>query len=93
MSITKEQFDQFIRTLRLIAHGETSGPSGLEGIAIALAGDQFREPVGSALGELAAAIDRHAEAITDAADKQAGAITEAAQTIAEAIGNLGRAQK
>jgi hypothetical protein len=81
MTITKEQFAEFISAVRLIAHGPTSGPSGLEGVGIALAGDHFGEPVGPALASLALAVEHHAEAIT-----------EAAQTIAAAIDNLDNAE-
>lgn len=77
MTITKEQFDQFISAVRLIAQGPTSGPSGLEVVGIALAGEQFSAPVGPALMSLAHAVEKHGEAVT-----------EAAQTIAAAIDNL-----
>lgn len=37
---------------RLIAHGGTSGPSGLEALAIAIAGEGFSTPLGPAVAGL-----------------------------------------
>lgn len=75
--MTKEQFDQLISAVRAIAHGPTSGPTGLEMVAMSLSGEGSGTPIGPALESLAEAVREHATSVT-----------EAAQTIAAAIENL-----
>jgi hypothetical protein len=66
-----------VAAIRSIAHGGISGPEGLEALAVALAGNNLKYPVGTqimqtasalsdaaiALGEVASAIDNVADAI------------------------------
>jgi hypothetical protein len=40
-------------SLSRIAHGDVTGPGGLEGLAIALAGESLRRPIGEALTDIA----------------------------------------
>jgi hypothetical protein len=50
---------------RLIAHGNNSGPTGLEAVAMALSGSGSGTNVADALMEIANAINRLAEAVSD----------------------------
>jgi hypothetical protein len=72
--ITEKQFNELLNVLRSFVEGPGSRPTGLEGIGIALAGDQLKIPIGFALESLAGAIRAHGEAVTDAACTIAEAI-------------------
>lgn len=62
--MTEEEYrEQMIAALKFIGGGEISGPSGLEGIAMALAGEGLKSPVAGGLYAIAAALDRIADAL------------------------------
>lgn len=61
--MTDEQLEKIVEAIRGVVKGDVSGPAGLEGIGIALAGDKLRHPVGDAIHELASAVRELAEAI------------------------------
>jgi len=52
-----DQIEDIVSAVRSIAHGETTGPGGLEGLAMALAGDRLHAPVGASLDRIAAALE------------------------------------
>jgi hypothetical protein len=69
--MTEDEFrDQLIDALRSMAGGQLSGPSGLEGLAMAVAGShsvgQGEQNVASAIYAVAGALER----IADALEKQ-----------------------
>ena len=61
MSLLDESEEQLLGELvtavRLIAHGPTSGATGLEMVAMALAGEGLVDPVGRGLADIANAIN------------------------------------
>lgn len=63
--MTDEEFrEKLVDALRFIGGGQGSGPSGLEGLAMAFAGDDFvtrKENITSALYAIASALDRIAD--------------------------------
>lgn len=61
----EEYREAVIEALHEIAGGKLRGPSGLEGIAIAMAGEALRTPLGPALEAIASALDRIATALED----------------------------
>jgi hypothetical protein len=72
--ITEKQINELLNVLRSLVEGPGSRPTGLEGIGIALAGDELKVPIGSAIVSLAEAIRGHAEAVNEAASTIAAAI-------------------
>ncbi len=61
-----EYRDKLIGALQFIAGGQISGPSGLEGLAMAIAGEDFNgrgQSLAGAVYAVAAALDRIADAI------------------------------
>lgn len=85
MAISKDNFDELVTAIRLIAHGGQSGPTGLEMLSMAVDG-AGGSPGGN--GGLAGAIDRAGDQIaqsnSEVADANRG-IAEALQAIADAI--------
>lgn len=61
--MTRNQNDALISAIRAIAHGPESGPSGLELVAVALAGKD--KDVATALTDIAHAINRLADSVQD----------------------------
>ena len=63
--MSDEEFrEKLIDCLRFIGGGQLSGPSGLEGLAIALGGEDFitrKESLANAVYAVAAALDRIAD--------------------------------
>lgn len=67
--MTEEQTDKLIYAIESIAGGHLHGPTGLEGVAMALAGQQLHYDVGSALHAVASALERIANAMEAANDQ------------------------
>ncbi|MBN1532097.1 MAG: hypothetical protein JXA20_05500 [Spirochaetes bacterium] len=68
----QEIIHPLVDAIRLISHGTTSGPAGLEGLGMAIAGDSLSLPlshavqqVAESMSEIAQSIDRLAAVIED----------------------------
>jgi hypothetical protein len=61
--MTSDQVDALITAITRLSYGPTSGPTGLEGIGMALAGEEFRYPIGKAIESLAEALSDVASAL------------------------------
>ena len=57
------QLSQIAGAIRSVSHGDSSGPMGLEMLAMALAGKGRQDSVASALSEIASAIRELAQAV------------------------------
>jgi len=51
--MTHEQIEKLIEALTRIAHGGTSGPTGLEALAMAIAGERLHKPLSEAMTDIA----------------------------------------
>ena len=80
---TNEQIERFIFAIRNISSGGTSGPEGLEGVAMALAGEgpPGRKSVNSGLGQIAASLSEIESGLVDAIRE----VAEGLQAVATAI--------
>jgi hypothetical protein len=63
--MTDDQVKMIAESIKRIAQGDRFAPSGLEALGMALAGEGHRNPVGSALVQIAEAIDNLAEAVRE----------------------------
>lgn len=87
--MTPEQIEALIeaaekaaRNIRLIAEGDSSGVSGCEAIAGALAGENLRADVGGSLHAVSASLDVGLQEVADAIREHAGAVESLANAIA-----------
>ena len=76
-NVSKDDIESLISILRSAVHGDKYGPTGMESIAMAIAGEGISNDVGSALGEISSAIGDVSTSIVYLAD----AIVEAAEKI------------
>jgi hypothetical protein len=63
--MTDEQVEYIANALKSISHGSVHGPTGLEGVAMALAGDGLSSPIGEGLAQIADAINNLANEISE----------------------------
>lgn len=70
MELSQEQMEDLTTAITRIAHGDVSGPAGLEGVAMALAGEgkfELRNVsdglylIASAIRDLAEAVNNHSQ--------------------------------
>lgn len=61
----EQQFSEMIKAINSLGYGDsaTSGPGAIEGIALAMAGEHLRHPVGEAINRVADALERIADAL------------------------------
>lgn len=71
-----KKVDSLTRALRAIAHGDQGGATGLEMLAIAMAGDGLTNPVGKAIRD---GLSEVAEAMQEGLERVANAIEYAAK--------------
>jgi len=58
--------DGLSASTRAIAHGDVTGPGGLEGLAMAVAGEGMESPLSNAVGYLSGAVETAAQDVADA---------------------------
>lgn len=68
--VQSEAIDKLYSAVIRIAQGDQFGPAGLEGLAIAIAGDNLRSSVAASMSGVGAALDRLADIAEAFADKQ-----------------------
>jgi hypothetical protein len=61
--MTPEQVTKLCDAITKIAHGPTSGATGLESVAMSVAGEGLKSPIGPALQDLADNVGRVADAL------------------------------
>jgi hypothetical protein len=70
--VSKREMSELIAAIRLIAEGTVSGPSGLEALGMAIAGEGRGEPLGSSISggcwEVAESIRAVASALSEVAE-------------------------
>ena len=79
-NISKDDIESIISVLRSAVHGDKYGPTGMESIAMALAGDGISNDVGSGLHRVAEAIEA-----TEGTAFQLGEIAEAITNVSLAL--------
>ena len=67
--MTDNQIETIAGAIRSIAHGSMHGPGGLEGLAMSLAGQGLRSPVGDNLSRIADALERIATCMEPSEDE------------------------
>lgn len=67
--MTDEQIESIVTALTKIAHGGTAGPTGLEALAMAIAGERLHKP-------LSEAVDNVADSLQNISDNLDTLITE-----------------
>jgi len=64
----QEFISQITQAIRSIAHGTISGPGGLEGLGMAIAGDGLRLPLSESINRVAESIESVGRALDRIAD-------------------------
>jgi hypothetical protein len=85
--ITKKDIEKWVESIAYsilrVSHGTETGPTGLEMLAMSIAGEGLRTPVGHAVHDLSTSTDCLATAIRESV----GDLPEAIEKLAESIDN------
>jgi hypothetical protein len=73
--MTDDQCERLILAITKIAHGDVNGPTGLEGLAMALSGQGLSGSIAGSLSEIACAISELAESV----DRVASVLRDSAE--------------
>lgn len=67
--MTDKQIQQIVNAISRISHGDVTGPTGLESVSIAIAGEHLNMPLSESLNNIADAINKLADAVSDLKEK------------------------